>query len=785
MVRNEKFLAAFATIMSIFGATLPARAQVAAIEGRIVDESNRPVPNALVLLPSLRRSAVTNDSGQFLLRDVPPTTHVLEVRRLGYQSDVRRISVSRGERLALTLTLARAAVTVSEVVVTGSATASDRRGAQDVAALSDAQLRAATTGSLGKTLEKLPGVSNMSAGPAAGNPVLRGLSQGRVRIVRDGVPQESFEASPRWFPPGNLSSVDRIEVIRGPASVLYGSNALGGAINIVPRALPSSDASGVRLYGLVESQYFTNNDERYGHAEIAGAVDGIGVRVGGARRIAGNFRTPDIAPYSVSKEQGAPKFAGPVDFTNFEQSSRYAQVGAAGGWGQVRALYDGWDGSNNFPNASGKPAGVHSTNDDVRLQGIIVSGRAIVKPSVVLQRVGIQRAATAAKTFEIAADSNLWDQDLTNRVVTTRIEIEHPAVAGVRGTIGGEYSGQTSTTRLSQIQPSGRVSDAALFAFEEYRFDQLTLSSGARFDARHQRAESSSLVDVLPVEQRADALDRRFSVMTGSFGAAYHLSEPFSLSANVSSGFRAPSLIDLYTNESRPVLSGWVEGDPTARPERSTSVEGGVHYDSRRLAWGVVGYRNAFTDFTYLSRSTRTRVVKGVTLPVYATVQAAAHLSGIEVNGTAEVFPAVVLDASYAKIKSRNLSTGEELPLMPADQLRSSLRYAPQALGFLRFPYLQLGLKHAWYKRVAGPTEPFADGGSQGFGVASTPAYTLVDAGVGGHATIGASEIDMHLSVENLFSVAYRDFLDTQKGFTLGAGRNIALRLSAPLVFKR
>src|SRR5207253_10934991 len=140
------------------------------------------------------------------LRELPATTIVLEVRRLGYQSESRTIRLSAGELFALNLRVRRAAVTMNEVVVTGTGTASDRRGAQDVAALSDAQLRASSTGSIGRTLERLPGVSNMTGGPAAGNPVLRGLSQGRVRIVRDGVPQESFEASPRWFPPGNLSA---------------------------------------------------------------------------------------------------------------------------------------------------------------------------------------------------------------------------------------------------------------------------------------------------------------------------------------------------------------------------------------------------------------------------------------------------------------------------------------------------------------------------------------------------------------------------------------------------
>jgi iron complex outermembrane receptor protein/hemoglobin/transferrin/lactoferrin receptor protein len=763
----------------------PAGDARAAITGTIVDERARPVARVLVTVPSLLRSVTSNDSGYFELRDLPATSLVLVARRLGYQSERRQVDLGPAARVALTLTMARAAVTVEEVVVTGRATASERRGAQDVAALGEAQLRESATGSIGKTLEKVPGVSNMSGGPAAGNPVLRGLSQGRVRIVKDGVPQESFEASPRWFPPGNLASTDRIEVIRGPASILYGSSAIGGAINIIPRALPSSGGGDSRLYGLIESQYFNNNGEKYVHGEMAGAAGAFGLRAGGASRVAGNFRTADAAMYADSKVQGDPKVTGSVNFSNYEQTSRYAQAGVAGAWGQVRVLYDGWDGSNNFPNANGKPTGVHSTSDDVRMQSVIIGQTFVWKPSVVAQRVHIQRAATIAKTFEVAADSNLWDQDLINNVVTGRLEVSHSALKGFAGTVGTEYTHQEATTKLSQIQPSGTVGNVAAFALEEYRIDRLTLSAGGRADARSQKAASNSLVNALPAAQRDAALDRTFNVVTGSLGAAYQWTDPLSVVVNVSRGFRAPSFLDLYTNENRPVLSGWVEGNPNARPERATSVEAGLHYDARRLALGLVGYRNVFSDFTYLSKSTRTHLLNGVALPIFATNQTAARLAGVEATVSAELVRSLALDASYAQIVSKNISTTEELPLMPADQLRVGVRYAPASFGFIELPTLHAGMKHAWFKRVAGVTEPFADGGTQGFGVASTPAYTIADVSASGRVTVGTSAVDLNLSVENLFGTAYRDFLDTQKGFTLGAGRNIALRVAVPLVLRR
>ena len=140
-------------------AQLPAaevRDSRAAIAGSVVDDDGRAIANATVSLPSLQRRATTDDSGQFRLRDLPSSTLVLEVRRPGYQPATRRVELASGQELELTVTIVRAAITVPGVVVTGNATASERPGAQDVAALSDEQLRASGTGRLAKRSSAYP-----------------------------------------------------------------------------------------------------------------------------------------------------------------------------------------------------------------------------------------------------------------------------------------------------------------------------------------------------------------------------------------------------------------------------------------------------------------------------------------------------------------------------------------------------------------------------------------------------------------------------------------------------
>lgn len=311
---------AAATVAILAGAATDGGAQGApsitargTLVGIVTDLGGAPVAGAEVRIPALDRGVTVGQDGTFRLRALPPARLVVTVRALGQQPYSSSVTIATTGETRLAVRLEAASVQLVPVVVSAGASTSDPTTPLDVAAVGAAELKSVSSASLGRTLERLPGVAAIASGPAAGNPVLRGMSQGQVRLTRDGVPIESFQGTSRWTPPISFGSVDRVEVIRGPASVLYGSSAMGGAINFLPKILPRSEHGRPVLDGLVETQYFANNDERYVNGELAGALPGgVGFRAGYGRRVAGDFRTAASPTYDETKRRATR--ASPVSF---------------------------------------------------------------------------------------------------------------------------------------------------------------------------------------------------------------------------------------------------------------------------------------------------------------------------------------------------------------------------------------------------------------------------------------------------------------------------------------
>src|SRR2546430_5225698 len=217
------------------------------LSGHVTDSDDAPVPAATVLISELHRVATSSADGAFRLADIPPGEYTVIVRHVGFAPFAHEVAVHGPT--TLTVTLRRAPVWLEPVTITATRAPSAALGSPlSAAALSEDGLRRDQSVSLAHSLARLPGVNALTTGAQIGKPVIRGLTGARVLVLANRNRLEDYSWSDEDQPSVDARLAQRLELIRGPASGLYGSDALGGVVNVIPAELPDANggAKGIR-----------------------------------------------------------------------------------------------------------------------------------------------------------------------------------------------------------------------------------------------------------------------------------------------------------------------------------------------------------------------------------------------------------------------------------------------------------------------------------------------------------------------------------------------------------
>lgn len=771
----------------------------ATLTGRVVGEDGRPIRGVSVYVASLERGTLTGSDGRYRLADLPAAGLTVRYRLLGRETVVRTVRLEPGSPTTVDVTLRISPLRSEEITVTGTPTAQDPlKVAQDVDVVSGDQISSKGAASLGNLLsETVPGVHSISTGSQAGKPVLRGLSGTRIRVLQDGVGRDFFQYGVRHFPQTSMTEAERVEVVKGAASIQYGSDALGGAVNVITRDLPRAEDGEPVLGGRVRGQFFSNNDERAGSVDLHGAVGDLGFRAGLQLRGSEEVTTPDETTFFEEQREGVPdtgrfgtpKYTDELPFTNFDQVSGYAQVGVDASFGRAEVYASHWDNEHNFllpiggePGNPDDPPpegiGQHLEQTDVTAKGTVTAGGFVLKPTLGFYRALRQ---SAPPTREIEDDPD-FAIDLEKDSYTGRLDVSHPDWGRLSGSWGAELNVQDTESRGPvELEPASEILNVGVYAFEELDLEPLTLSAGARYDHREQDAEPNELTEDPAL------LENEYDEVTGGIGANLGLADGLAVASNLSFGFRAPAIFELYASGVHGGVAAFQRGDPTLEPERSTSVDLSLRARTDRLRGKVTGYWNRIGDYIFLT-STGEEAPSG--LPIFEARQTDARIYGLDATFDLSVLRWLQLGGGLSLIESEGDGLADPddpgaeagpLPLIPADRVDGSVRVLPPAPDRLNQTYLELRVEHAFAKDAAGRLEPFSQFDGPGtFGTASTEAFTLLDLEASTRVELGQKPLTVTLEVENLLDEAYREFLDTYKGYALSPGRNVKATVSVP-----
>lgn len=709
------------------------------VEGRLTDGTGG-LPGAVVRLVELGRVVHTDENGAFRFTAVPAGRFTLGVHLSGFGSLHRDIEVPL--EAALRVKLDPEMRFAEEVSVTAAPwTQKPMETAQQTDVVDAAVSRRESVASIGEAVAGVPGVAFIPTGNALGTPVVRGVSEHRVRVLSDGVALNHQQFSWCHSPNVEPAFAERLELVRGPASVLYGPEAMGGVINLVHAPLPFAPDGQRVFHGEVAPGFASNTREWTGRARVEGAFSGFGGRVDALRREGGDIRTPE----------------GALDNTDFAQTNAAVMAGHSGAWGSFRVRFHHWEDETGFY----QPTGFRlDLDDDLFAADLHVPTKAGVFELLLGRQQNRRRAFPAELGGRPGADLDLV-------TLSTRLGFEHRRLGRLRGRAAAEYQGLDNTSLAGQLVPEYRSRNLALMLYEEARFlhdaeaeiDRVIVSLGLRWD--------DQTLDVAPFpEWRLPSRVRRdYGAATGALGLVVRLREDLALAGSVGRGWRPPSPFEQYARGVHGGVTAFQLGNPDLVEESNLNAEVSVRYQGRRLKGSVSAYRNAFDDYIYLADSEQTMG----SLPVFVHAQADATIRGLE--AAAEFAPVdwLKLSLAYTLTDTRNERTGAALPQTPPDRLLAGLRVERPTLGPFVLPYLALSASVVAKGEVSGPDEPLGT---------PTDGYQVLDLRGGVSLRAGRATLELSLAVRNLFDTEYTDFLWSYKPFAPNPGRDVRLAAS-------
>jgi iron complex outermembrane recepter protein len=642
-----------------------------------------------------------------------------------------------------------------------------------------------STASLGEVLADIPGVNNLSTGSQAGKPVIRGMSGERVKLLSNGAATDFQTYGIRHISNTDPFLADRIEVIRGAQGVLYGSDALGGVVNILTPDFLFAKEGELKLRGEVLGEYRTNNDERSGGVKIQSASGKLGVNAGVITRKSGNLTTPDADTWSQGEPSGTlPRFAGELPYTNFETTSAHAAIGYRDNWGNIALQHTYWQSFQNYLGHGAGPsfnplasAGQDLSNNETQLRGEFLAGEWIIKPS--LSRTLNRRQAATNVPYEAMNGSNI-DLDIEVDRLDGKLSFVHPQIGLFDGELGIEGYEKEQSVREGHLVPNADEKGQSIYLFEEADIDRWIIQWGLRYDTRTIDA------DVVAGHHRD------FSAVGGSLGATYKLTEGWNIAANLSRGFRAPSIFELYADGTHGGVQAYQIGNPNLSEETTLGGDLSLRYRDDHTIASVTLYRTYIDHYIYLANTgNRRNPTTGSLLPSGSTAgvpemtnqQSDAQMEGIEFALKTHLTDATRFEGAFELISGKDTTNHRDLTMMPANNLRLALYHTLGTFGNAKNNTFSVNMKAFDNQQTAGAYEPFAqynDKSKFPFGSADTAGYVLWGIGYESDISMMGYTANLGIEVENLFDTEYRDFLDTYKGYTLGRGRNVSFSLRIP-----
>jgi len=670
----RKYLISVHVVLISAGMLIGNATEPATIAGIVLSAGGVPVAEAVVSLPELRRETTTDESGRFQFLNVAVGEYLMSVSSLRFGGAIARISVAEDPNEMIELKLDKqvhsGAVSVTAVGVAQGI--SEIATPVDVLSGEDLQLRKQST--LGETLAQQPGVTATTYGQGSSRPVIRGLGQDRIRILENGLDTGDVSS----IGPDHAVAIDplaaeQVEVVRGPATVLWGANAIGGVVNVLDGRVPDR-AAAAPVSGAVEFEYGSNSDKTAGAAKLDGGAAHWAWHLDLYARDQNDYSSP--APRPAVEDGDADEVEAELETGTVENSWAKAKGATLGGSyvtdrGFVGIAYGGYNTEYGIPghhhHEHAAEEGGHHDQEIVGVHSELEQRRVDIHSQLDEPFSGFSALKLSAGWRNYNHEEVEGDEVATrfeNRWNEVRLDFLNQKLAGFDGTVGLQYVSRDFAAFGEEafVAPT-ETKKLGAYIFEQTAAEPVAFEFGFRFDT-----QDTSTSDV-------DLPDREFNTWTGSLGVVWEISGAWGLGASLNRPERAPNPEELYSNGPHAATYSYEIGDPFLEPEVGKGLEASLRATYERFEATLSAFVTRYDGFIYLD-DTGERIDG---FEVLQFTQDDALFSGFELHGHLEIFHGAQshlhLGFSYDQVEAEFRETGEYLPRIPPRRTRLALVY--------------------------------------------------------------------------------------------------------------
>ena len=776
------------------------------LSGKITDsKTGEALPGVAVYLPDLKTGTTSASDGTYKLDNLPKTKVLVQVTFIGYKLIAETVDLSqvnvKDYRMEVSVT------ELNEVVVTGLSKAAERnRTPTPISIIPPLQLLQNSSSNIIDALAKQPGISQVTTGPGISKPVIRGLGYNRIITLNDGIRQEGQQWGDEHGIEIDEFAVSKVEILKGPASLSYGSDAMAGVINFI--AAPTLP-EGV-IEGKILTEFQTNNGLFGSSANVAGNKHGFIWDVRFSNKMAHAYQN---------------KYDGYVLNSGFKETTGTAILGLNKSWGYSHlhlSIYNMVPGivEGERDSASGKfikPVIIDgnaegfalATNDDFLSYAAHIPYQKINHYKAVLNNSFILGNSTLKSTLGWQQNRRKEFGDILSphafglyfflNTYNYDLRLILPDYNGLNisfGVNGMQQSSQNKGTEF--LVPAYNLFDAGIFAIARKSYDKLEVSGGLRMDTRIEKGKDLYLdAEGQPVaspsqdsHQLFTAFNSTFSGFSGSLGATYQFSEKLFTKMNVSRGFRAPNIGEIGSNGVHEGTLRYELGDPKLKSESSLQLDYALGFNSEHISADLDLFTNSINNFIFLRKlenvSGTDSIIDGYSVFKYAAGN--ANLTGGEL--TIDIHPHPLdwlhFENSFSYVNSvlkNQPDSSKYLPLTPAAKFTSDLKATSGNMGkyfknmFVKFGVAYYFKQNHYYSAYATET--------------ATPGYALLNLSAGGDIKNGKKTLfSLFITADNLLDAAYQSHLSRLKyapeNFATGRsgvfdmGRNFSFKVVVP-----